>query len=387
MKIICNVRIRNHLTTTALTLALGIFLLTSVAAAAAATVSPLQQQIFAQQVTEETEPGSVLKLARTNVPMDIPLLKGYENGNEIYFIATDVSDEKTAAFATNLTGFKVNYAPTLAQTPDSARDQAYAFTNGVAGDGPFGFQIPVVNAKPGDEGYSPLWQVNEVTWNDNATARELKSVQEITTAEQNGELSINDTDIVVNHPAIQWQNGSLMVREDANRINDDTPYMGGQVLNIDTENMVVTMVAHRGWGPDGKTIYYIVTDATPEMPANMMGVSHTPINEQLVGTPVAPGLFQFTNGINGSGPMGFQAGIGESAPGDQNYSPMWFISFIEWNDPLQARVLETVNDVAEMQQAGLITVTPAMGGMHVVNCPFLDAETVFEHKSQEFSHQ
>ena len=381
MKINCNVRIRNHSTTTALTLAVGIFLLTSVAAAAAATVSSLQQQVFAQQVTEETEPGSVLKLARTNVPMDIPLLKGYENGNEIYFIATDVSDEKTAAFATNLTGFKVNYAPALAQTPDSARDQAYAFTNGVASDGPFGFQIPVVNAKPGDEGYSPLWQVNEVTWNDNATARELRSVQEITTAEQNGELSINDTDIVVNHPAIQWQNGSLMVREDANSINDDTPYMGGQVLNIDTENMVVTMVAHRGWGPDGKTIYYIVTDATPEMPANMMGVSHTPINEQLVGTPVAPGLFQFTNGINGSGPMGFQAGIGESAPGDQNYSPMWFISFIEWNDPSQARVLETVNDVAEMQQAGLITVTPTMGGMHVVNCPFLDAETVFEQES------
>ena len=85
-----------------------------------ATVSPLQQQVFAQQVTEETEPGSVLKLARTNVPIDIPLLKGYENGNEIYFIATDVSDEKTAAFATNLTGFKVNYAPALAQTPDSA---------------------------------------------------------------------------------------------------------------------------------------------------------------------------------------------------------------------------------------------------------------------------
>ena len=78
-----------------------------------------------------------------------------------------------------------------------------------------------------------------------------------------------------------------MVREDANSINDDTPYMGGQVLNIDTENMVVTMVAHRGWGPDGKTIYYIVTDATPEMPANMMGVSHAPINEQLVGTPVS----------------------------------------------------------------------------------------------------
>jgi hypothetical protein len=43
-----------------------------------------------------------------------------------------------------------------------------------------------------------------------------------------------------------------------------------------------------------------------------------------------------------------------------------------------------VVDVAEMQQAGLISVTPAMGGMHVVNCPFFDAETVFEHRSQQF---
>jgi hypothetical protein len=380
---VCIIR-KPSTTASALTLAVGIFLLAVATATAALTLLPLQHQIFAQQASVEADPGSVLKLARTNVPIDIPLLKGYENGNEIYFIATDVSDEKTAAFATNLTGFKVNYAPALAQTPDSARAQAYAFTNGVAGDGPFGFQIPVVNAKPGDKGYSPLWQVNEVTWNDNATARELKSVQEITTAEQNGELSINNTDIVVNHPAIQWQNGSLLVREDAGNITDDTPYTGGQVLNIDTENMVVTMVAHRGWGPDGKTTYYIVTDATPEMPANMMGVSHVPINEELVETPVAPGLFQFTNGINGSGPMGFQAGIGETAPGDQNYSPMWLISFIEWNDPSQARVLETVNDIAAMQQEGLITVTPAMDGMHVVNCPFFDAETILEHRSQQF---
>jgi hypothetical protein len=344
----------------------------------------IQQQVLAQQPSDL---GSVLKLSRTNVPIDIPLLKGFENGNDIYFIATDVSDEKTAADATNQTGFEVNYAPLLAQTPETARAQAYAFTNGIEGDGPFGFQVPVVKGKPGDEGYSPLWQINLVAWSDDATPRELTSVEEITAAEQGGELSINQTDIIANHPAIQWQNGSLMVREDANTINDDTPYMGGQVLNIDTENMIVTMVAHRGWAPDGKTIYYIVTDATPDMPANMMGVSNVPASEQLVGTPVAPGLFQFMNGINGSGPMGFQAGIGESAPGDQNYSPMWFISFIEWNDPLQARVLETISDVAAMQQAGLITVTPAMGGMHVVNCPFFDADTVFEHRSQQFGQQ
>jgi hypothetical protein len=361
------------------TLTIAAFLLTAAIIIGPTALEEQLQQVLAQQ---QADPGSVLKLSRTNVPIDIPLLKGYENSNDIYFIATDVSDEKTAAAVTNLTGFEVNYAPVLAQTPETARAQAYAFTNGIAGDGPFGFQLPVVNAKPGEEGYSPLWQINLVTWNDNSSARELKSVQEVTAAEQNGELSINKTDVIANHPAIQWQNGSLMVREDADSINDDTPYMGGQVLNIDTENMVVTMVAHRGWGPDGKTIYYIVTDATPDMPANMMGVPHVPLDEQLVGTPVAPSLFQFTNGINGSGPMGFSAGIGDTVPGDLGYSPMWFISFIEWNDSSQARLLETVSDIAAMQQAGLITVTPAMDGKHIVNCPFFNPETVFEHQSQ-----
>jgi hypothetical protein len=393
MKINSNVskyRIQSLPITKTIALAIGILLLTSITVTNAKGIFLLpqsQQQALAQQASEETGLGSVLKLAMTNVPIDIPLLKGYENGNEIYFIATDVSDEQIAASATNLTGFKVNYAPALAQTPDSGRAQAYAFTNGIEGDGPFGFQLPVTGGQPGDQGYSPLWQLNFVSWNHNATARELKSVQEITTAEQSGELSINQTDIIANHPAIQWQNGSLMVREDATNINDDTPYMGGQVLNIDIENMIVTMVAHRGWGPDGKTIYYVVTDATPEMPANMMGVPHVPADQQLVGTAAAPSLFQFMNGINGSGPIGFQAGIGDSAPGDQSYSPMWFISFIEWSDPSQARVLETASDVAAMQQAGLITVTPAMGGMHVVNCPFFDAETILEHKSQQFGQQ
>src|ERR687897_624809 len=337
-------------------------------------------------VTAAEGPGSVLKLSQANVALDIPMMRGYENGHEIFFIATDASDNQTATQITNETGFKVNFAPIIAKTPEAARGQSYIFTNGIPGQGPFGFQLPVLNAKPGDQGYSPLLQLDMVEWNQDVPAKEIKSVQEIMSSQQNGSLTVTKTDTIVNHPAIKWEGGSLKIKQDKN-ITDDTPYMEGQVLTIDTSKMTVTFVAHRGWGPDGKTIYYIVTDATPEMPANMMGVSHVPLEEQLIGTPVAPGLLQFTSGINGSGPMGFQAGIGESAPGDQNYSPMWFISFIEWNDPSQARVLETVSDIAAMQQAGLITVTPAMEGKHVVNCPFFDADTVFEHKSQQFGQQ
>ena len=41
-------------------------------------------------------PGFVLKLQNQKVAIDVPLEKGYENGNDIYFITTDVSDENTA---------------------------------------------------------------------------------------------------------------------------------------------------------------------------------------------------------------------------------------------------------------------------------------------------
>lgn len=332
-------------------------------------------------VTAAEGPGSVLKLSQANVALDIPMMRGYENGHEIFFIATDASDNQTATQITNGTGFKVNFAPIIAKTPEAARGQAYIFTNGIPGQGPFGFQLPVLNAKPGDQGYSPLLQLNMVEWNQDVAAKEIKSVQEIMSLQQNGSLTVTKTETIVNHPAIKWEGGSLKIKQDKN-ITDDTPYMEGQVLTIDTSKMTVTFVAHRGWGPDGKTIYYIVTDATPEMPANMMGVPFVQAGELIATTPVAVDLLQFGKGIRGSGPMGFQSGIGAANPDDTNYSPMWRISFIEWKDPSKARILENMHDVAAMQSAGLITVVPAMGGKHVVNCPFFEPSTVFEHQGK-----
>lgn len=339
-------------------------------------------QNIALAQAQQAEPGSVLKLSRASIPIDIPLEKGYENGHEIFFIATDVSDQKAADQLTKMTNFTVNVAPILSQTPESARGQAYIFTNGVSGKGPNGFQPPVLNAKPGNESYSPLLQVNMVTWKDTSAAKELKSIQEIMTAQQGGQLIVQKTDIIANHPAVKWDGGSMKIRDDK-KISSDSKYVGGQVLNIDTDKMMVTMVAHRGWGPDGKTIYYIVTDATPDMPATMMGVSNAPLDEKLA-TNVAVDLFQFKNGINGSGPMGFQAGIGGANPTDKNYSPIWKISFNEWKDPSKARLLETESDIKAMSDAGLLTVTPAMGGKHVVNCPFFDQSTVLEHENKAY---
>lgn len=154
---------------------------------------------------EQQESTSDLELVKSNVSINIPISKGYIDGNIAYFVATDASEKKAASSITNNTGFPVNYAPILNNTPESIRGQGYVFLNGVEGEAPGGVQLPVANAIPGDEDYSPIWETNFVKWYDNATARELKSVEEIMTAQKNGELTITETNIIVNSPAVKLQ--------------------------------------------------------------------------------------------------------------------------------------------------------------------------------------
>jgi hypothetical protein len=147
--------------------------------------------------------------AQSNPSVSIPLSKGYVNGKIAFFIATDASDSQIAASITNTTGFKVNFAPSLASTPASALQPGYVFVNGIkTSESPVGFQLGVATALPGEKGYSPLSQVNYVKWNATATARILKSAAEIMTAEKNGELSIAKTNIVINSPAVTVVNMS-----------------------------------------------------------------------------------------------------------------------------------------------------------------------------------
>jgi len=328
-----------------------------------------------QESFDEADLGSVLKLSRANVPATIPLHKGFYNGEAVYFIITDSSDKTHADTITKNQGWKVELAPPLANAPKEALSKTYMFTNGVKGNGVHGFQGEVFTSTPAQpEIYSALTSHVHVTWNEGVTPKVLDSEQAILDAQAAGEVSLQDLKVVINMPQIVWPGGQMMVKEDKT-LSDETPYGGGQVLDIDLDKMTVTFIAHRGWGPDGRTIYYIVTDATPEMPANMMGVVSSPTSAKLIANSAAVDLFQFMNGIKGSGPLGFQPGVAASAPGDENYSPMWRISVIGWKDTSSAKLLETRADIDSIHKAGLIDVGlagPMVGGDHIVNCPFID---------------
>ena len=342
-------------------------------------VAPVKEEHMEETHEEESKElteadlGSVLRLSRANVPATIPMHQGFYDGEDVYYIITDSSDPTHADIITEKQGWQVELAPLLKNTPEEALSKVYLFTNGIEGDGIHGYQNQVFTSTPAQaDVYSALTSHIHVMWNDGATSRVLTSETAVMDAAENNEITLTEINVVLNMPQIIWPEGQMMVKDVT--LTDTTPYGGGQVLDIDTEEMNVTFIAHRGWGPDGRTIYYIVTDATPSGPAGMMGVVSSPTSASLIANSAAVDLYQFKNGLTGTGPLGFQPGIAAGAPGDANYSPMWRIFMIGWDNPENAQVLETIDDMNAYKKAGLIDIGIArpMDSDHIVNCPFID---------------
>lgn len=170
----------------------------------AVMTAAMHQNTSAQSQNNTTPSGGTNTTVGELETVSIPVSKGFVDGKIAYFIATDASDSQIVSSVSNSTDFKVNYAPVLADTNESSRQQGYVFINGMKGEGPMGSQMSVASALPEDEGYSPLFEINYVKWDLNATKnmRVLKSVDEITAAEKNGELTITKSNIVINSPAI-----------------------------------------------------------------------------------------------------------------------------------------------------------------------------------------
>ncbi len=330
-------------------------------------------EVIMQKIELQKEEPSQL-LSRTNVPATIPMHKGIYEGNQVLYIITDGSDEDYAKIITEKQEWNVELASVLADVPEKTLQKLFIFKNGVKGDGIFGFQNEVFSNTPSQESeYSALSSIIEVTWKIGQKEIEFDSAADVIAAEEGGRIEFNETGIVLNTPQIIWPDGQMTVRSDK-EITDEMSYSGGQITEINEEEMTVTFVAHRGWGPDGRTIYYIVTDATPSGPAEAMGVVSSPSSANLIAHSGAVDLFQFKNGIIGSGPLGFQAGIAGASLDDINYSPMWRIYLVEWNEAKSAKILETKSDIDSFRIDDLLSVSIARptNSDHIVNCPFID---------------
>ena len=136
----------------------------------------------------------------------LPLLKGWFDDREVYYVTTDVSDAQVAAAK------GANYAPLLAHAipsaglraagARSAADTVYAVVNHDQGS-VFASAPDPVGAANRLLNYSPLWRLVKVTWREPRNARELRSEESILAAAENREVDIETTDVVLNCPIVQ----------------------------------------------------------------------------------------------------------------------------------------------------------------------------------------
>jgi hypothetical protein len=105
----------------------------------------------------------------------------------------------------------------------------------------------------------------------------------------------------------------------------------------------------------------LLTDMMGPQVVTVPGLAEIP--EALLGT-----VYVFTNGISGTGPMGFQPDLFDSIPGDPEYTPLRAISRVMWQDEQIPRQINSVYELEAAEEAGEITLEPT--GM-VVNMPIL----------------
>ncbi len=208
--------------------------------------------------SEMKESGSMMSdmFFNVNAPITIPMIDGYYNGDKVFFLHTEVSDQKMAEMMTMMINFPTLHVSELKNIPQEEMGKFYVFTNGIPGSGPYGggpfmFQIDIFDAVPGEEGYSQFRTPYLVTWRENSSPRLLTSVEELLEAETNGEVSIEKTDLVVNAPMIVWKLDGIEQRASMiPRMFQSMQGVDGEVTNVDVDNYLVMLKLHSQNGAD-----------------------------------------------------------------------------------------------------------------------------------------
>ena len=192
----------------------------------------------------------------TNAPITMPMIDGYYNGEKMFFIHTEVSDNNMAQMMSTMINFPTLHVPDLTNIQQNKMSKVYVFTNGITGTGPYGggpfmFQIDVFDSIPGQMGYSQFRVPYLVTWNDDSTPRIMTSEDEILKSESNGELTIQKTDNVVNAPMMAWKSNGMEQRASMiQRMFESMPGVNAEITNIDVDNYIVMMKLHSEKGMD-----------------------------------------------------------------------------------------------------------------------------------------
>ena len=145
----------------------------------------------------------------------------------------------------------------------------------------------------------------------------FQSAFDVIDAEKSGRIKFNETNVIVNVPQIKWSDDQMTIRSDK-QITNKMAFSGGQIIEINEDKLFVTFVAHRSWDSRWKNnLLYCKLMQLRIKPAELMGVVYSPILSNLLTHSSVTDIFQFKNGIKGSGSLGFQPEILSSSSNEE----------------------------------------------------------------------
>jgi hypothetical protein len=196
-----------------------------------------------------------------------------------------------------------DYGP-IKLKPGNKLAPIWTVTNPAAG------QHNIIDTVPGQADYSPLWQVNKVTFKDGVTPRLLTSKADVDAAVKAGDVTVTKTSTVVNCPVLGF--GQKKV----------AGFSGG------------------------RTIHYYDLGPVKVAPGNA----------------VVP-LYTVTNPV---GPQQHNIAKDTLAPGQTKYPPLWGIIKVTFKPGVTPHLLTSYAQIVKAKAAGQVTI--ATTGL-VVNCP------------------
>jgi hypothetical protein len=140
----------------------------------------------------------------------------------------------------------------------------------------------------------------------------------------------------------------LMTPEDERAMDGMAPVRGPEIPLV-------------GGFAEGEEIVFIHTEASApqvaEMLTEMMG-SPVLVVPALADVPQASraNVYVFTNGVEGDGPLGFQADVFDNPPGAHGYSPLRALNQVTWVNAGDAHELRSADEVLAAEARGAVTI-------------------------------
>jgi hypothetical protein len=291
--------------------------------------------------------------AQARPKITLPLIQGFYDGQQVFYINTEASDPSLAAADGTTFVPKLTNAIAANATADLFHITNFSQPN-ILDSVPY-----PVGPSNTDLDYSPLWQIHLVTWQPGFTPEVLTSEDAVWAAQAAGKVIVEATNIVVNCPIVATPDGVL---PSAIEIDVDDEEAGP----------TITLPLTKGFAR-GNTIFYINTDASDSAVAAADGTNFVPKLANAHESGAEADLYPFFGNTNPA-----QRTVVDSAPNpvglanfDPDYSPVWDVVPVSFTDQAGKSypLIRSDTEIYNLVATGQMTAGPEPG--IIVNCPIL----------------